>query len=286
MWWRRKEKKIGQILVDAEVITEEQLERALRIQKKNGALLGKILVDLGYVDEDELITFIAEQYRVPCVSLDRYEFSKGLLEILPEDAARTYGVVPLDVIGDILTVGIADVPDERAFKRLEELTGYKVQVMLVTTRDFNQFMRKIGNVFAERRETAGITEDESRIRTPRNAGIDRRRFPRFEKELKIRYEFGDEYHIDSTINISQGGLLIRSKCPIPINSHIVLRLELPDPHKDVIIVSKIAWSRHIEEGNVYLVGVSFISMDSSDRARLSEFIRILSSETAGQNLRT
>jgi len=277
MWWRRKEKKIGQILVDAEIISEEQLDAALEVQKKSGFLLGKIIMNLGYLDEDELIKFIAEQYRIPCVSLERYEFNKELLQVLPEDVSKTYGVIPLDIIGDILTVGIADVPDERMFKRLEDLTGYKVQVMLVTTTDFNQFMQKMKSMFLVRREAAERIKDGKYIRAPQYTGIDRRRFPRFEEALKIKYEFGEDYHIDSTINISQGGLLIKSKSPVPINSHIVLRMEIPNLHKDLIVVSKIAWIKHVESADVYLLGVSFISMDFSDSARLSEFIRTLSS---------
>lgn len=277
MWLRRKEKKIGQILVDADIITDEELDKALKLQKENGLLLGKILIDLGYIDEGELTKFVAEQYRIPCVSLDRYEFRNDLLEVLPEDVSKAYGVIPLDVIGDILTVGISDVPDDRTFRRVEEITGYKVQVMLVTSTDFDDFMKKLESVSTDKKRFAERIKDGKYVRSPFPCGIERRRFERFEEALTIKYEFGEDYHIESTINISQGGVLIRSKCPIPVNSHIIVRLEIPTSQKELIVVSKVAWSKHVEKDNAYLLGLSFMSMDSSDSARLSKFIDSLSS---------
>lgn len=273
MFWRKTEKKIGQILVNADLITEEELDQALEIQKVNGERIGKILVNLGYVGEKELIKCIAEQYRLPCLSLERYDINKELLNVIPEELSKNHAIVPLDLIGDILTIGIADVPDEKVFKLLENLTGYKIQVMLVTTSDFNKFMERINKVPVYDEES----KEDRYAKAPSYKGIERRRFPRFGKELKIKYQFRDEYHIDSTINISQGGLLIKSKCPIAANAHIIIKLELPALQRDLIIISKVVWVKHIEKENNYLIGFCFISMDSSDSARLSEFIKVLSS---------
>lgn len=271
MLWRRTEKKIGQLLVEAEVITEEALNNALKIQRDSGERLGKILVELGCLDEEELIQYIAEQYRIPFVSLDDYVLNRDILSILPDELSIAYGVIPLDIIGDILTVGIADVPDEETFKRIEELTGYRIQVMLVTTDDFNRFMQDLDNSRAskERFETGKY------VKTSLYDGMERRRFPRFDKALKIKYEFRDDYHMDSSVNISEGGVLLKSKCPIPADSYLVVRMELPTTPKDIVIISKVTWEKHVIDQDAYLIGLEFISMDSRDSKRLAGFIKSL-----------
>lgn len=273
MFWRRTEKKIGEILVEAELITEDELKDALKRQREIGGRLGKILVGLGYIDEEELIQYIAEQYRIPYVSLDNYILNRDILNIIPEDLSKTYGVIPLDIIGDILTVGISDVPDERIFKRLEELTGYKIQVMLVTANDFARYMQELNTFLFSKRKELERLKVGNYIKTPSYKGIERRRFPRFDRELKIKYEFGEEYHIDSSINISQGGILLKTKCPIPVNSHLVVRMELPTSHKEIIVISKVVWVKHLTKEDIYLVGLNFISMDTKDSKRLIEFLK-------------
>ena len=272
MMWRRTEKKIGQLLIEAEIITEDELNEALKRQKVKRERLGKILVDLGYIDEEALVQYIAEQYKIPFVSLGNYVLSRDILNIIPDDLSKTYGIIPLDIIGNILTIAIADVPDEQTFKRIEELTGYKIQVMLVTTNDFNRFMQDLDNWYADRKKAFERFGSGEHVKTQSYEGMERRRFPRFDKKLKIKYEFRDDYHIDSSINISAGGLLLKSKCPISVDSHIVVKMELPTSPKDVIVISKVAWVKHLKEEDVYLVGLKFISMDNKDNKRLAGFL--------------
>lgn len=275
MLWRKTENKIGRLLVEAEIITEQELNKALTIQRESGERLGKILVDMGCLDEEELIQYIAEQYRIPFVPLDNYVLNRDILSIIPEDLSRTYGVIPLDIIGDILTIGIADVPDEQLFRRIEELTGYRIQVMLVTADDFNRFMQDLDNLHASKKGTLERFGTGNYVKTSLYEGVERRRFPRFDKALKVKYEFRDDYHIDSSVNISEGGLLLKSKCPIPIGSHLVVRMELPATPKDLVIISKVAWEKHLIDEDAYLIGLEFISVDNRDSKRLVDFVKSL-----------
>ncbi len=123
-------------------------------------------------------------------------------------------------------------------------------------------------------EQFGKIEAGKYVKTPSYSGRERRRFPRFNKKLKIKYEFRNEYNINSSINVSQGGILIKSKSPLPVDSHIVIRLELPvDHHEDVIIVSRVARVEQVKDKNTYLIALDFSSMKAADNRKLAEFIK-------------
>ncbi len=274
MLQRRIEKKIGKILLEAELITEAQLDNALKRQKDNGQYLGRNLIEMGYINEDEITRHIAEQYRIPYVSLDRYNLNKDLLDIIPEETSRAYGLIPLDVIGDILTVGIVDAPDEKVIERIQELTGFKIQVILVTAGDFNQYIRRVYDLsIVNNGKEIDRTKAGRYVKTLLGNRRERRRFPRFGRKLKVKYEFRNEYNINSSINVSQGGILIKSKSPLPVNSHIVIRMELPNWHEDIIIISRVARVERARGRTTYLIGLDFSSMDAMDSRRLTEFLK-------------
>lgn len=276
MLQKRVKKRIGQILVEANMITEAELNRALKRQDANGQSLGKNLTDLGYIDGDEITQYIAEQYRIPYVSLDRYELRKDLLSIIPEHISKTYGLIPLDLLGDILTVGMVDAPDENVLRRLEELSGFKIQIMLVTAGDFNQYMQNMERTYSlfivDSNNESGEIKVGSYIRGLSYKGRERRRFQRFNKELKIKYESKDEYNMNPSINVSQGGVLIKSKSPVPVNSYLMVRMELPASLEDIIIISRVVRVRRVKDG-VYLIALNFSGMDTRDSRRLTEFLK-------------
>lgn len=275
MWQRKVEKKIDKILLEARLISKEQLDDALGRQQKNGQSLTRNLVDLGYVKEDKIAQYIAEQYRLPYLSLDRYKVDKNLFHIVPQSISDVYGVIPIDLIGDILTVGIVDAPDKEIIKRIQESTGFKIQIIVITSSDFNQYMESAYNLsFADKDKIFLELKRGTYIKTPLYNGRERRRFRRFIDELKIKYEFRNEYNINSSLNVSRGGILVKSKSPLPLNSHVVMRMEIPNWYDDVIIISRVV---RVEErrGNNYFIALEFNSMDAMDSKKLSEFLKSL-----------
>ena len=113
------------------------------------------------------------------------------------------------------------------------------------------------------------------IRTPEYQGRERRRYLRFNLRLKVKYEFKDEVNVNPSVNISRGGVLIKSKSPVPVNAHLILRIELPASHEDVIVISRVIWVGKVDDGNTYLIGISFSSMDSYDNRMLVRFMKSL-----------
>jgi hypothetical protein len=272
---KRTHKKIGQLLLEAEAITEEQLNFALERQKGNGQRLGKNLIELDYVDEDEITRYVAEQYNIPHVSLDRCRLNKNLLNIIPKGISKTYGAIPIDLIGHILTLGVVDVPDEDTIRRLEELTGFNIQVMLITTGDFNRYMQRVYVLSVIDNEGGfGVSSAGKYIRTTLYNGKERRRFQRFDRKVRVKYDVRNEYNINSSINVSEGGVLIKSRSPVPVDSHLIVRIELPNLHEDIIIISRVVRAERAD-GDFYLIALNFSVMDARDRIKLAEFIKSL-----------
>ncbi|MBI4823775.1 MAG: hypothetical protein HY805_06040 [Nitrospirae bacterium] len=75
--------KLGQLLLNSNIITQEQLNQALNIQKKDGGRLGTNLVKLGYVTEEKLVTFLSKQFGVPAINLSNYKIDPAVLKLIP-----------------------------------------------------------------------------------------------------------------------------------------------------------------------------------------------------------
>lgn len=129
---KRTGKKLGEILLKSGLITEQQLQRALDFQRGEGGLLGEILVKLGYVNERDIVQALTVQYGFPYIPLENYDLKKEIANVLPENVARQYGVVPIDVMGDILTIAMSNPLNDKAIEDVEMITKKKVQVFIGT----------------------------------------------------------------------------------------------------------------------------------------------------------
>ena len=140
---KRISKKLGEILVRSEVISEEQLQRALDFQRHEGGLLGEILVKLGYVNEQDIVQALTVQYGFPYLPLENYELKQELTSVIPENVARQYSIVPIDVIGGILTIAMSNPLNEKAIEDIEMMTKKKVQVFIGTVTGIHEALNKL-----------------------------------------------------------------------------------------------------------------------------------------------
>ena len=128
-------KRIGEILLERGVITPMQLEQALTRQKEQQGLLGHHLVGLGYVTEEEIALALTAQYGFPYLPLQHYEIDERVTLLIPEAMARQHGVVPIDRIGQALTVAMADPSNALVIEELEQVTQCTVQAFVSTPSD-------------------------------------------------------------------------------------------------------------------------------------------------------
>ncbi len=125
-------KRIGEFLLEKGLISQEQLEEALKIKMNEGGMLGQILVRLKYVSEADVVKVLATQFGFPYLPLSNYEIEDKTLGIIPETACRQYYLVPVDRIGNVLTIVMADPLNFYAVRDIEDFTKCSVQIFVST----------------------------------------------------------------------------------------------------------------------------------------------------------
>ena len=124
------------------LITQQQLDEALAIQKTNSTeKLGRILVDLGYVSDLDVLKAYAEQLGVPFVTLDRASVDESALRLIPQAHAQRYNAVPIKRNGNRLTVAMTDPNNVFAIDDIRMITGMDIEPVLATPEDIANLQR-------------------------------------------------------------------------------------------------------------------------------------------------
>ena len=124
--------KIGELLLEENIITAEQLEAAIKYQKQNGGRLGSVLIHLGYVYDDDITLVLSKKYGVPSIDLDSFEIDASVIKIIPAEVARKYLMLPLSLVGKALTIACTDPANIIAISEIEFSTGYKIESVIAT----------------------------------------------------------------------------------------------------------------------------------------------------------
>ena len=109
------------MLVGEGIITREELDEALRRKETEGGFVGQILVDLGYIKQNELISFLVKQCKIPHIILADYHISDELLSLVPEEICLEHCLLPIDKLGKILTVAMVDPLDANALEAVRQV---------------------------------------------------------------------------------------------------------------------------------------------------------------------
>jgi len=128
-------KMIGQVLLERGVIDRKQLDQALAHQKEHGGLMGQVLIQLGFVTEEEVALALTAQYGFPYLPLNSYEIDGDLTALIPEGLCRKYYLIAIDRIGNALTLAMADPSNTQAISEIELLTKCVVQSFVSTPTD-------------------------------------------------------------------------------------------------------------------------------------------------------
>jgi type IV pilus assembly protein PilB len=135
-------KQLGELLLEKGMITEAQLEKAVKIQKEKGGLIGQILVMLGYAKEEEIAQVLTVQYGFPYLPLESYEISAEVIKLIPENVAKQYNLIAIDKIGNLLTISMSNPLNVQAVEDIEMLTSCKIQVFISTMSDVTNAIKK------------------------------------------------------------------------------------------------------------------------------------------------
>lgn len=141
----RKKIRMGDLLVAAGAITEEELQEALAVQKEKGQKLGQVLLEEGFISRELFIATLTQQLGVEFIELKGCKFDDDVLNLIPEDVVLKYNVVPLgfdENNPNLLKVAMVDPMDIMAIDDLSIITGAQIEALLAMEDDVSDTIGK------------------------------------------------------------------------------------------------------------------------------------------------
>jgi len=135
-------KQLGELLIERGIITKDQLDKALTVQREKGGLIGEILVELGFSKEEDIAQALTAQYGFPYLPLGNYDINSEVVSIIPGRVARQYLLIPIDKIGNNLTITMSNPLNIQAVEDVELLSGCNVQTFVSTSSDIKRAIEK------------------------------------------------------------------------------------------------------------------------------------------------
>ncbi|MBI5502981.1 MAG: type IV-A pilus assembly ATPase PilB [Deltaproteobacteria bacterium] len=126
------EEKLGELLLRERKISLEQLKQAQDEQKRSGTNLGYTLARLGYVSDEDISKFLAQQYNIPAVNLSDYDIDPEIIALIPKEVAQRHKVIPVQRAGSSLIVAMADPTNLHAIDDIKFLTAYNVEPVVAS----------------------------------------------------------------------------------------------------------------------------------------------------------
>jgi type IV pilus assembly protein PilB len=142
---KQTRKRLGDLLVGAGLITEDQLQLTLK-EKNQGQKLGDALIQRGYLSEQQLIEVLEVQLGIPHISLYNYPFEKNLLSIVSKEVAKRNLLIPIRKDNEKLLVAMADPMDFFAIDDLRLSTGFQIETVIATKDDILRAINKYYNI--------------------------------------------------------------------------------------------------------------------------------------------
>ena len=158
-------KRLGELIVDAKLISEQDLNKALRLQVGGTHRLGYILIKMGFISEEQLQSVLSQQLDLPIINVEK-EFKPEVQKVLPRYLCRRYSVIPLRTgENNTLKMAMVDPSDREAVSDIENYTGKIIQPVLASKSDISSnirsripwSLRDIFNPLTFTRWTAGAT---------------------------------------------------------------------------------------------------------------------------------
>lgn len=148
--------RLGEVLLQQGHLTQEQLESALREQKRSGRKLGRVLIDSGYLTEDQIAGALARQLNIPFIDLKRFNIKPELAARLPETLARRFRALVLDEDAAGYRIGFADPTDLFAYDEIARNLKKDVQQAVVSE---SALLQTIDRIYRRTEEITGFAQE-------------------------------------------------------------------------------------------------------------------------------
>ena len=148
--------RLGDLLIQQGLLTDEQLKFALGEQKRSGRKLGRIFVDSGYVTEEGIAKSLARQLQAEFVDLRTFQPKQDLIRLIPEAQARRFRTLALDEHNGLLRVGFADPTDLAVYDEVSRLVRRDIELAVITE---SQLMPLLDRVYRRTEEISGLAKE-------------------------------------------------------------------------------------------------------------------------------
>jgi len=146
---KRNRKRLGDLLLEGGLISKEQLDEALEIQKKTGEKLGQILLNHDYVTQQDIIKVLEFQLGIPHVELETYDIDPSACMFVSESLAKRYDLIPIQIDNGVLIVAMSDPLNVFAIDDIKIYSGMEVRPVLATLKDINKAIDKYYSVWKD-----------------------------------------------------------------------------------------------------------------------------------------
>lgn len=167
---RPKKIRLGDMLVEQKVITEDQLMAALSSQKKTGNKLGRELIESGYLTEDQLVNILAQQLNINFINIRDYSIVPEIVKRIPEVQARRFRAIALAEESDHILVGMADPTNIFAYDDLSKLIDKPIKLAVVKEEDL---LSVIDSVYRRTAEISNFAAELGQQISATEAAVDR-----------------------------------------------------------------------------------------------------------------
>jgi len=134
--------RLGELLLKRNYITPDQLKKASEEQKLKGGRLESNLVKLGFIKEDELLSFLSAQYRVPSVKISKMEINPNVIKLIPSSISKKYFIIPINRVGPKLTLAMADPSNIVVIDEIKFMTGFNVEPVVASETEIIDAIKK------------------------------------------------------------------------------------------------------------------------------------------------
>lgn len=130
--------RIIKILTEDKFISNDDLNKALKIQKEKGGQLSAILIDLKLIQEDKLFSVLSRLFSKPTIDISRFKITPEVLKLVPANICKQYQIIPISKFADTITLAMADPLNILALDDVKILTGYKINPIIADARRINE----------------------------------------------------------------------------------------------------------------------------------------------------
>ncbi|WP_426323586.1 GspE/PulE family protein [Pseudoduganella sp. R-43] len=153
---RPEKVRLGEILVQQKLLSEEQLGMALAEQKRSGRKLGRVFVEHGFVTEEQISGALARQLNIPYINLKFYQISSELVRLLPETQARRFRALVLEDRKGSMLVGLSDPTDLFAYDEISRLLKQSIELAVVNE---TEVLAAIDRIYRRTEDISGLARE-------------------------------------------------------------------------------------------------------------------------------